>query len=125
MSPHQRYEQSWRELLLCDELGFDYSFCVEHHFHPDESWMSSASLYAVGAGTRRIRIGPMGYVVPLYHPRCLAAGVALVDQMLGEQIFWMIVSICGDETLCKITMNETNIRGILREIDAAYYGRGI
>ena len=41
MTPHARYEQLWRELEACDELGFDYSFCVEHHFRPDESWMSS------------------------------------------------------------------------------------
>jgi alkanesulfonate monooxygenase SsuD/methylene tetrahydromethanopterin reductase-like flavin-dependent oxidoreductase (luciferase family) len=88
MSPHQRYEQLWRELILCDELGFDYSFCVEHHFRPDESWMSSPSLYAVGAGarTKRMRIGPMGYVVPLYHPLRLAEEIALVDQMLGGRM---------------------------------------
>ena len=67
MTPHQRYEELWRELDLCDELGFDFSFCVEHHFRPDESWISSPSLYAVGAGarTKRMRIGPMGYIVPL------------------------------------------------------------
>jgi len=60
MTPHQRYEELWRELQLCDEIGFDYGFCVEHHFRPDESWMSSPSLYAVGAGarTRRLRVGP-------------------------------------------------------------------
>jgi hypothetical protein len=28
MTPHQRYEELWRELQLCDELGFDYGFCV-------------------------------------------------------------------------------------------------
>src|SRR5579885_115569 len=79
MTPHQRYEQLWRELQLCDELGFDHSFCVEHHFRPDESWMSSPSLYAVGAGarTKRLRIGPMGYIVPLYHPLRLAEEIAL------------------------------------------------
>ena len=43
MTPHRRYEELWRELELCDELGFDYSFCVEHHFRPDESLMSSPS----------------------------------------------------------------------------------
>ena len=42
MTPHERYEQLWRELALCDQVGFDYAFCVEHHFRPDESWMSSA-----------------------------------------------------------------------------------
>jgi hypothetical protein len=88
MTPHQRYEELWRELELCDELGFDYAFCVEHHFRPDESWMSSPSLYAVGAGarTRRMRVGPMGYIVPLYHPLRLAEEIAIVDQMLGGRM---------------------------------------
>jgi alkanesulfonate monooxygenase SsuD/methylene tetrahydromethanopterin reductase-like flavin-dependent oxidoreductase (luciferase family) len=88
MSPHQRYEQLWRELGLCDELGFDFGFCVEHHCRPDESWMSSPSLYAVGAGarTKRMRVGPMGYIVPLYHPLRLAEEIAIVDQMLGGRM---------------------------------------
>ena len=54
MSPHQRYEQLWRELQLCDALDYDYAFCVEHQFRPDESWMSSPSLFAVGAGARAV-----------------------------------------------------------------------
>jgi alkanesulfonate monooxygenase SsuD/methylene tetrahydromethanopterin reductase-like flavin-dependent oxidoreductase (luciferase family) len=88
MTPHERYEQLWRELALCDEVGFDYAFCVEHHFRPDESWMSSPSLYAVGAGARteRLRVGPMGYIVPLYHPLRLAEEIAIVDQMLGGRL---------------------------------------
>jgi alkanesulfonate monooxygenase SsuD/methylene tetrahydromethanopterin reductase-like flavin-dependent oxidoreductase (luciferase family) len=88
MTPHQRYEELWRELELCDAVGFDHAFCVEHHFRPDESWMSSPSLFAVGAGarTKRLRIGPMGYIVPLYHPLRLAEEIALVDQMLGGRM---------------------------------------
>ena len=88
MTPHARYEQLWRELALSRRLGFDHSFCVEHHFRPDESWMSSPSLYAVGAGarTKRLRIGPMGYIVPLYHPLRLAEEIAIVDQMLGGRM---------------------------------------
>jgi alkanesulfonate monooxygenase SsuD/methylene tetrahydromethanopterin reductase-like flavin-dependent oxidoreductase (luciferase family) len=88
MTPHQRYEQLWRELQLCDELNFDFSFCVEHHFRPDESWMSSPSLYAVAAGmrTKRLRVGTMGYVVPLHDPLRLAEEIAIVDQMLGGRL---------------------------------------
>ena len=88
MSPHERYNQLWRELQLCDDLGFDYSFCVEHHFRPDESWISSPSIYAAVAGayTKRMRIGPMGYIVPLYHPLRLAEEIAIVDQMLGGRM---------------------------------------
>ena len=84
MTPHDRYEQLWRELELCDVLGFDYGFCVEHHFTPHESWMSAPSLYAVGAGarTKNMRVGPMGYVVPLYNSLRLAEEIAIIDQML-------------------------------------------
>jgi len=88
MTPHQRYEELWRELQLCDELGYDYAFCVEHHFRPDESWISSPSVYIVGAAarTRKIRVGSMGYIVPLYHPLRLAEEIALVDQMVGGRM---------------------------------------
>src|SRR6476620_216888 len=50
--------------------------------------MSSPSLYAVGAGARteRLRVGPMGYIAPLYHPLRLAEEIAIVDQMLGGRL---------------------------------------
>ncbi len=88
MTPADRYEQLWRELALCDELGFDYGFCVEHHFRPDESWMSAPSLYAVAAGarTKNMRVGPMGYIVPLYNPLRLAEEIAVADQMLNGRL---------------------------------------
>ena len=88
MTPHDRYEQLWRELELCDGLGVDYGFCVEHHFTPYESWMSAPSLYAVGAGarTKNMRVGPMGYVVPLYNSLRLAEEIAVIDQMLGGRM---------------------------------------
>jgi len=94
MSPHQRYEQLWRELQLCDELGFDFGFCVEHHFRPDESWMSSPSLYAVAAGarTKNLRIGAMGYIVPLNDPIRMAEEIAIIDQMLDGRFEVGLVS---------------------------------
>src|ERR1700689_4219570 len=84
MTPHQRYEQLWRELALCDETGFDHSFCVGNNFRPYDTVMSSPSHYAVGAGarTKRLRSGPMGFFVPLYHRLRLAEEIAIVDQML-------------------------------------------
>jgi alkanesulfonate monooxygenase SsuD/methylene tetrahydromethanopterin reductase-like flavin-dependent oxidoreductase (luciferase family) len=88
MTPAQRYEQLWRELQLCDELGFDYGFCVEHHFNPNESWMSAPSLYTVAAGarTKRMRLGGMGHVVPLHQSLRLAEELAIADQMLGGRL---------------------------------------
>jgi alkanesulfonate monooxygenase SsuD/methylene tetrahydromethanopterin reductase-like flavin-dependent oxidoreductase (luciferase family) len=88
MTPAQRYRQLWRELQLCDELGFDYGFCVEHHFRPDESWMSAPGLYAVGGGarTKRIRLGGMGHIVPLHNPLRLCEEIAVADQMLEGRL---------------------------------------
>lgn len=88
MTPHQRYEQLWRELEVADALGFDYCFCVEHHFRPDESWMPTPSIFVAGAGARttNIRIGAMGYIVPLYHPLRLVEEIAVADQVTGGRL---------------------------------------
>jgi len=88
LSPAQRYEQLWRELELCDQLGFDYGFCVEHHFRPDESLMSAPQLYTIAAGarTKNIRLGGMGHIVPLHHPLRLAEELAVADQMIGGRL---------------------------------------
>jgi len=88
MTPALRYEQLWRELQLADELGFDYAFSVEHHFCPNESWMSSPNLYAVAAAarTKRLRVGAMGHVVSLHHPVRLLEEIALTDQLTGGRI---------------------------------------
>lgn len=88
MTPAERYRQLWRELVLCDELGFDYGFSVEHHFRPDESWISHPGLYAVAAGarTRNIRLGAMGYVVPLHNPLRLVEEIAQADQMIDGRL---------------------------------------
>jgi alkanesulfonate monooxygenase SsuD/methylene tetrahydromethanopterin reductase-like flavin-dependent oxidoreductase (luciferase family) len=88
MTAHARYEQLWRELALCDELGFDFGFSVEHHFTRRESWMSSPNLYTIAAGarTKRIRLGAMGHVVPLHHPVRLLEEIAIADQMLDGRL---------------------------------------
>ena len=68
ITPGERYAQLWRELQLCDELGFDYGFSVEHHFSRDESWMSSCNLYAVAVAqcTKRLWYDDAGNSSVLY-----------------------------------------------------------
>src|SRR4051794_5486626 len=94
MTPAQRYEQLWRELALCDELGYDYGFAVEHHFRPYESWMPSPPVYCTGAAarTRRLRIGPMGYIVPLYDPLRIVEEAGVLDQVLNGRLELGLVS---------------------------------
>lgn len=83
MTAAERYDQLWRELELADDSGFDFAFCVEHHFNPNESWMPSPSIYcaAAAAHTRRLRIGTMGNVVPLYDPLRIAEDAAVLDNL--------------------------------------------
>jgi alkanesulfonate monooxygenase SsuD/methylene tetrahydromethanopterin reductase-like flavin-dependent oxidoreductase (luciferase family) len=94
MTAAQRYEQLWRELGACDGLGFDFGFTVEHHFNPNESWMPSPSIYCTGAAahTRRMRHGPMGYVVPLYDPLRIAEDAAVLDNVLDGRLDLGLVS---------------------------------
>ena len=94
MNAAQRYEQLWRELALADESGFDFGFCVEHHFNPNESWMPSPSIYctAAAARTRRMRIGTMGYVAPLYDPLRIAEDAAVLDNVLNGRLELGLVS---------------------------------
>ena len=93
MTPHQRYDQLWRELALADASGFDYGFCVEHHFRPDESWMSAPTMYAVAAGarTKHLRLGAMGFIAALHDPLRLAEEIAIADQMIGGRLEFGLV----------------------------------
>ena len=94
MTAAARYEQLWRELSACDELGFDFGFCVEHHFNPNESWMPSPSIYSAAAAmrTRRLRIGTMGYIAPLYDPLRIAEDAAVLDNVLNGRLELGLVS---------------------------------
>ena len=91
MPMDQRYEQQWRELELCDELGFEYGFQSEHHF---ERTMPSPAMYctAGAARTRRIRLGAMGYTVPLYDPLRIAEDAAVLDNIMNGRLEIGLVS---------------------------------
>ncbi len=94
MTAAQRYDELWRELELCDELSFDYAFAVEHHFRPHESWMPSPAAFcaAAAAHTKRLRIGPMGYLVPVYDPLRILEETAVLDNILGGRLELGLVS---------------------------------
>ncbi len=94
MTAAQRYEQLWRELALADELGFEFGFTVEHHFNPRESCMVSPPVYCTAGAvhTRQMRLGPMGYVVPLYDPLRIAEEAAALDNATNGRLELGLVS---------------------------------
>jgi len=84
------YENSIRYLKLADELGFDYAWCVEHHFLEEYSHSSAPDLFlcAVARETKRIRIGH-GIVicVPQINPPVrIAERAAVLDILSGGRL---------------------------------------
>jgi alkanesulfonate monooxygenase SsuD/methylene tetrahydromethanopterin reductase-like flavin-dependent oxidoreductase (luciferase family) len=130
MSAADRYELLMQEIELCDELGFDYTFCVEHHFTPHESLISSPSLFtaAVAQRTKRIRLGPMGYVAPLYQPLRLVEEAAILDQMSRGRLELGIVPGISPYFFGAFEADFPNRREITHEtiefIKAAYAAKG-
>ena len=76
------YEQSFREVQLEEQLGYQYHFIVEHQGNNTGQCQSPAVyLAALAQHTSTIRIGGMVFLLPLYNPMRLAQDVAMVDQL--------------------------------------------
>ena len=85
MTALERYQQLWRELRLCDELGFDFGFIAEQHC--DQLMISTAVYCTAGAEcTRRMRLGPMGYVFGMHSPMSIVEEVAILDNVLDGRM---------------------------------------
>ena len=84
-SAAERYEQLWREIRLCDEVGFDYAFASIHHF---SHLRPQATVFCTGAAacTSRIRVGPMGYTAALYDPMRVVEEVLVLDNATNGRL---------------------------------------
>jgi alkanesulfonate monooxygenase SsuD/methylene tetrahydromethanopterin reductase-like flavin-dependent oxidoreductase (luciferase family) len=73
-----------------DELGFWGIAHTEHHFHSEGAEISTnpglLNLY-MAEGTRQIRFGSIGYVLPSWDPLRLAEETAMIDHMLKGRFF--------------------------------------
>ena len=76
---HEALEQ----VALADRLGFDYAWCVEHHFLEEYSHCSAPEVFlaAAAARTKTIRLGHgIRQVIPNYnHPARTAEGLGMLD----------------------------------------------
>ena len=69
---------------LYDELGFRTYHVAEHHGTPFGLAPSPGMLLtAVAARTERLRIGPLVYLLPLYHPLRVYEEICMLDQLSG------------------------------------------
>jgi alkanesulfonate monooxygenase SsuD/methylene tetrahydromethanopterin reductase-like flavin-dependent oxidoreductase (luciferase family) len=81
------FEDRLKIVEAYDRAGFYGYHIAEHHSTPLGMGPSpNIFLAAVAQRTRRLRFGPMVYVVPLYHPVRLIAEICMLDQMSGGRL---------------------------------------
>ena len=83
----QLYRERLDLLADAESQGFDIYHLAEHHGTP-LGLVPSPSVFLAAAAVRttRIRLCPLVYVLPLYHPARLAEEIAMLDQLSGGRL---------------------------------------
>ena len=83
----QTYEERLRMLELADRLGF-YGYHLAEHHATELSLVPSPHLFLAAAAqrTRRLRLGPLSVILPLYEPMRLLEEIAMLDQISGGRL---------------------------------------
>lgn len=81
------YEERLQMVAYADEAGFYCYHLAEHHGN-ELSTVPSPNLFlsAVAQRTRRLHLGPLGYVLPTYNPLRLLEEVCMLDQLSGGRL---------------------------------------
>jgi len=83
----EQYENRLRLTEAYDRSGFHAYHLAEHHGTPlGYAPSPGVFLAAVAQRTKRIRFGPLVYLLPLYHPLRLIEEVCMLDQMSGGRL---------------------------------------
>ncbi|WP_089935402.1 LLM class flavin-dependent oxidoreductase [Candidatus Entotheonella palauensis] len=87
---HRLFQEAMEQVVLADQLGFDYAWEVEHHFLDEYSHSSAPEVFlATAAGrTQNIRLGHgIHQVIPNYnHPARTAEGLATLDLLSDGRV---------------------------------------
>jgi alkanesulfonate monooxygenase SsuD/methylene tetrahydromethanopterin reductase-like flavin-dependent oxidoreductase (luciferase family) len=82
-SEEAAFRESFEQVDAAERMGLDAVWLAEIHFSPSRSVLSAPLTIAsaIGARTRRLKIGIAVQVLPLCHPLRLAEETATVDQI--------------------------------------------
>jgi alkanesulfonate monooxygenase SsuD/methylene tetrahydromethanopterin reductase-like flavin-dependent oxidoreductase (luciferase family) len=85
----RHYEERLKLIEAYDRAGFYAYHLAEHHNTP-LGYAPSPSVFLAAAAqrTKRIKLGPMVYLLPLYHPLRLIDEVCMLDQMSGGRFLF-------------------------------------
>ena len=81
------HEWDLQVLRWLDELGYDEAWIGEHHTAPWEPHPAPDLLIAQALlQTKRIRLGPGGFLLPYHHPAELANRIAMLDHISNGRL---------------------------------------
>jgi alkanesulfonate monooxygenase SsuD/methylene tetrahydromethanopterin reductase-like flavin-dependent oxidoreductase (luciferase family) len=84
---HQMYDERMALLRAAEDAGFYGYHLTEHHVTPLSSTPSpSVFLAAAARETKRIRLGALLYLLPLYHPIRLLEEICMLDHLSGGRL---------------------------------------
>ena len=84
---HQLFEDHLKLIEAADAAGFHCYHLAEHHGTPLGMAPSpSVFLAAAAQRTKRIRLGPLVFLLPLYEPLRLAEEICMLDQLSGGRL---------------------------------------
>jgi len=97
MRPIARHTEPWQKMFeevaelsrMAEDLGFEAVTFPEHHLHTEGAEMGSLPIltqYVINQ-TKRIKVGPIGYVLPGWNPLRLALEIAWLDQLTKGRTF--------------------------------------
>ncbi len=73
----------WQRL---ETLGFEGIFFSEHHFGLSYSPSPNLLIAAIARSTKRLRLGTMGVVLPLYQPWRVLEEIGMLDHLTGGRL---------------------------------------
>lgn len=81
------YDARFRLVEAIEAAGFRSYHVAEHHATP-LGMAASPGVYlaAVAQRTRRVRLGPLVYILPLYHPLRLIEEICMLDHLSGGRL---------------------------------------
>jgi len=87
VAENQVFEELIEQILFTERLGFDEAWFAEHH-HSDYGMLASPNLIiaALAHRTRRLRLGNLVNVLPLYDPMRLAEECGMLDILTGGRL---------------------------------------
>ena len=88
LNTHALFEETMAQVVLADQLGFDYVWSVEHHFLTgfSESTCPEVIHAAISQNTEQIRLGLGVIVLPYHNPVQVAERVATLDHLSNGRV---------------------------------------